>query len=450
MQHHPVLGQVALGYSPIIGRQRQVVATRLTVFPAQPDSAPDALPLLLALHDVWPPQDDQAPLNLTLRSVDPGAGKVSATPTKSALAAGAKPSTAPPGGAATRAPSGELRLPPVSLNVADESLLRLVLRSFPSPHFMIEVPAFMASEAELADTLQGLHAAGTVLLLKGRPAKALDREVLACFAHTIVDTDDERRTMPAATPGVRNVTTIQSGVRTSAAAGQAFERGAVAILGWPFEDALPKATGRGSVPTDIQVVLELINGVEREEPVGRLEGLLKRDPTLAFRLLRYLNSPGFGLSVEVNSFGHALMMLGYQRLKRWLALLLASSSKGNNAKPLMHAAVRRGLMMEQLSYGQDDPEVRGEMFICGVFSLLDRLLNQPFSDLLGSIPVPERVRQALLDGSGPFAAQLDLVRAIEQESVFDIREGAERLLLGMAEVNHAVLRALLAARQLDG
>jgi EAL and modified HD-GYP domain-containing signal transduction protein len=450
MQNHPVLGQVALGYSPIIGRQQQVVATRLTVFPARPDSAPDALPLLLALHDVWPPQDDAAPLNLTLRSVDAGAGKVTATPTKSALAAGAKPAEARPVGAATRASNGELRLPPVSLNVADESLLRLVLRSFPSPHFMIEVPAFMASEPELADTLHGLHAAGTVLLLKGRPAKPLDREVLTCFAHTIVDSDDERRTLPAATPGLRSVTSIQSGVRTSAAAAQAFERGAVAILGWPLDDALPKATGRGSVPADVQVVLELINGVEREEPVGRLEGLLKRDPTLAFRLLRYLNSPAFGLSVEVNSFGHALMMLGCQRLKRWLALLLASSSKGNNAKPLMHAAVRRGLLMEQLAYGQDDLEVRGEMFICGVFSLLDRLLNQPFSDLLGSIPVPERVRQALLDGGGPFAPHLELVRAIEQESVFDIREGADRLLLGMAEVNHAVLRALLAARQLDG
>jgi EAL and modified HD-GYP domain-containing signal transduction protein len=204
------------------------------------------------------------------------------------------------------------------------------------------------------------------------------------------------------------------------------------------------------VPPDVQVVLELINGVEREEPVGRLEGLLKRDPTLAFRLLRYLNSPAFGMSVEINSFGHALMMLGYQRLKRWLALLLASSSKGNNAKPLMHAAVRRGLLMEQLAFGQDDPEVRSEMFICGVFSLLDRLLNQPFADLLMGIPVAEKVQQALLNCEGPYGPFLNLVRAIEQEAVFDIREGADALMLEMKEVNHAVLRALMAANQLDG
>jgi EAL and modified HD-GYP domain-containing signal transduction protein len=166
--------------------------------------------------------------------------------------------------------------------------------------------------------------------------------------------------------------------------------------------------------------------------------------------MRYLNSPAFGLSVEINSFGHALMMLGYQRLKRWLALLLASSAKGANAKPVMYAAVRRGLLMEELGREQGDAEMRGEMFICGVFSLLDRLLQQPFGDLLPNMPVPERVQQALRGEGGPYLPYLNLVCAIEQESLFDIREQAEGLMLGMATVNRAVLVALRSARQLDG
>ena len=203
------------------------------------------------------------------------------------------------------------------------------------------------------------------------------------------------------------------------------------------------------MPQDVQVVLELISGVDRELPVPRLEAVLKKDPTLAFRLLRYLNSPAFGLTVEINSFGHALMMLGYQRLKRWLALLLASSAKDSHAKPIMFAAVRRGLMMEELVRSNGDAEMRGEMFICGVFSLLDRLLRQPFDELLKSVPVPDRVQQALLEDAGPFQPYLALVRAIEQESLFDIRECAERLFMTPAEVNRALLTALAAARQLD-
>jgi c-di-GMP phosphodiesterase len=207
---------------------------------------------------------------------------------------------------------------------------------------------------------------------------------------------------------------------------------------------------RGAVPSDVSTVVELMQGVDKEEPVHKLEAVLRRDPTLGFRLMRYLNSAAFGLRVELSSFSHALMMLGYQRLKRWLALLLASSVKGANAKPVMFAAVRRGFLMEELGRDQGDAEARGEMFICGVFSLLDRMLQQPMSDLLSNVPVPERVQQALLGEGGPFGTMLSLVQAIEQESVFDIRDLSEQLLLSPGVVNRALLVALHGARQLDG
>ena len=429
MKEHPVLGHVALGYSPVIDRQRGVVATRVTVFPQPGEATPDAAALLQALQEVWPAPAEGADLHLTLRPLDPG---------------NAQPRAATPGAAAT--PMAH----PVSLNVAGEALLRAVMEAHPPPHLMIEVPAFMASDPAHTTALRAMREAGSVLLIKGRPLVPLSPEVLACFSHSIVEAGEDRRTGTNPPPSVRQISTVQAGARTSVDVEQAFQRGAVAVLGYPLDDPLPSASGRSKVPTDVQVVMELIQGVDRELPVARLEAVLKRDPTLAFRLLRYLNSPAFGLSAEITSFGHAIMMLGYARLKRWLALLLASSSKGANAKPLLHAALRRGLLMEELVRGNGDAEMRGEMFLCGVFSLLDRLLQQPFAELLGSVPVPERVQQTLRGQGGPYEPYLDLVRAIEQEAVFDIRERTEKLLLGPAEVNRAVLVALRGARQLDG
>ncbi len=425
-----VLGQMALGYSPIIDRQRTVVATRLTLFPGRTDAPLDVAELMQALQEVWPAPAEPADLRLTLRPLQPQAQR-----------------EAPAGRSAASA------LTPVSLNVAGEALLNAVMQSPPVPHLMLEVPAFMATEPQHAAALQQLRAAGAVLLIKGRPVVPVAPEVLACFSHALVDASEDRRGGAVPSPGVRQVSTVQAGVRSAAQADDAFQRGAVAVQGWPFDDPMPAAAARSKVTTDIQVVMELIQGVDREEPVQRLEAVLKRDPTLAFRLLRYLNSPAFGLRAEVTSFGHAIMMLGYGRLKRWLAVLLASSSKGANSKPLMFAAVRRGLMMEELGRAQSDAEMRGEMFICGVFSLLDKLLQQPFADLLKSVPVPERVRQTLLadePAGGPFGPYLELVRAIEAESVFDIREWSERLLLGPAEVNRALLVALRQAQQLEG
>jgi EAL and modified HD-GYP domain-containing signal transduction protein len=338
---------------------------------------------------------------------------------------------------------------PVALNIAGESLLQAVLAARPGGQFMIEMPAFMAADPAHAAALQSLHAGGSVLLIKGRPVKPLEPAVLACFSHSLVDAGEDRRQESPPAAGVRAVTTVQAGVRTGADIERAFQRGAVAVLGWGFDDPIASGPGKQAVAPDVKVVLDLINGVEREEPVARLEALLKREPTIAFRLMRYLNSPAFGLSVEINSFGHALMLLGHQRLKRWLALLLASSSKDPSARVTMHAAVRRGLFMEELARSHNDPEMSGEMFICGVFSLLDRLLRQPVAELLAGVPVPERVRLALADEGGPYLPYLQLVQAVEQEAVFDIREAAERLLLQPAEINRALLAALTSARQLD-
>ena len=52
MQDHPVLARVALGYCPMLDRQRNVVATRLTIFPERPDATPDVPALLAALQEV--------------------------------------------------------------------------------------------------------------------------------------------------------------------------------------------------------------------------------------------------------------------------------------------------------------------------------------------------------------------------------------------------------------
>jgi len=398
IQDNPILAQVVLGYSPMIDRDRAVSATRLTVFPARTDVPLDAGELLTAVAEVWP-------------------------------AAGGK----------------------VSLNVVSETLLHDLLRAEPSANLMLEVPAFMACDPANSAAIQALYGRGNTLLIKGRPRSELPREVLPCFKHSIIDLADERRSDSVAPPGVlRQISHVQAGVRTLVDLDAAFKRGAVGVLGWPIDDVVQPGSGQGQ--PDLATILELMRRIDKEQPIERLEDTLKLDPTLAFKLLRYINSPAFGLRVEVGSFRHALMLLGYQRLKRWLALLLASASKDRDMKPVMFAALRRGLLMEELaraSGGANNEEMRNEAFICGVFSLLDRMMKQPFAALLKAVPVPDSVRQALVDGVGPYQPLLEVVRAVENESLFDVRDCAERLLLGVGEINRAVLRALAQAAQIQ-
>lgn len=397
MSEHAVLGQVALGYAPLLDRQRAITAMRLTVFPLRPDRTPEAQALLELLAEHWPP----------------AAGRL-------------------------------------ALNAVGEPLVQALLGSDLPPHILLELPAFMAASPEQQALVAALYKRGCSLMVKGRPLQPLPREVLPYFAYSIIDLADERRDgLPPPGGVARHIPHVQAGVHTLAEADEAFRLGAIAVLGWPLE-LVGHPVNRKAAQAQLQTVVELINRVDAGEPVPRLEALLKTDPTLAFKLLRMINSAAFGLSVEITSFAHAIMLLGYERLKRWLVLLLASGNRELALKPLVYAAVRRGLVMEELGRVSDaDTERRGELFICGVFSLLDRLMGQPMAELLDSVPTSAPVRDALLDQAGPLAPFLTLALAVEASAVHDIQSAADALMLTQTSVNQAVLRALNAARQVD-
>lgn len=397
-----VLRNIALSYCPMVDRSRKIVATRLTVSSLRTQEALKADQLLAAIAEVWPE-------------------------------------------------GGQ----PVSLNVMSETLLNDLLRARPLSSVMVEIPSFIACDPANTQVIAQLHANGNTLLLHGRPPSLLPREILPCFKHSIIDLVDDRRkneTPGHVEPGVaRHMGFIQSNVRTVAEMEGSFARGAMAVLGWPIEEVTGTAAASGgrSGQPDMAVLIELIRRVDEGEDVDKLESVLKRDPSLAYQLMRYINSPAFGLSVEIGSFRHAIMLLGYKRLKRWLALLLATASKDVNMRPVMYASVRRGIFMEQLVAHTGDDETRGEVFICGVFSLLDKIFNKPFDELLKTIPVPERVYQTLVDGQGPHHPYLELARAVESETAPVIHEHAEHLLMSLQEVNRAVLGTLTIANQLE-
>jgi EAL and modified HD-GYP domain-containing signal transduction protein len=399
---HPILSQTALAYCPVIDRNRSVIATRLTVFPLGTSAQLAPRALLDAIAEAWPT-----------------------------------------GG------------PQLWINVASEALLKDLIVAQPGTHIFIEVPAFMACESENIDPLCTLHANGSTLLLTGRPLKELPREVLPCFKHAIIDFDDDRRLEQSSggagvTPDgiVRKISHVQAGVTNIPDMETSFRRGATAVLGWPIDDVVKSGNKPADQPA-LQVIVQLIDQVHRQEDIEDIENTLKRDPPLAYKLMRYINSPAFGLSVEISSFRHAIMILGYQRLKRWLALLLATASKDPNMRPLMFAAVRRGMLAEELARVSGDDDMRNELFICGVFSLLDRMFQQPFNELLKTIPVPERVYQALAEGSGPYEPYFKLIQAIEGNSLYDIKEAAEALMMSFGDINTAIIKAMAAAAQLD-
>jgi EAL and modified HD-GYP domain-containing signal transduction protein len=197
-------------------------------------------------------------------------------------------------------------------------------------------------------------------------------------------------------------------------------------------------------------IIRLINLVRKQASTSEIEEVFKHDPTLSFNLLRFINSAGFGLSCEVTSFRHAVMILGLKKLFRWAALLMTTSRVSGGASAVGSAAVVRGRLMELLAAELLPPEECDNAFVVGIFSLLDTMMGMPLEDALASISLPQTVTDALLNGTGLLAPFLRLTLACESADDDAFAETATALQLTGDQVNWAHLQALAWAENLGG
>jgi c-di-GMP-related signal transduction protein len=195
-------------------------------------------------------------------------------------------------------------------------------------------------------------------------------------------------------------------------------------------------------------IIQLMNLVRKQASTAEIEEVLKREPTLSFNLLRFINSSGFGLNREVTSFRHAVMLLGLKKLFRWAALLMTTSQAAGSSPAVCTMAVVRGRLMELLATEVLPPEEIDNAFVVGVFSLLDTMLGMPMNKALEGVLLPESVTDALLHQGGILAPFLALTQACESADDEAFATLADQLHLNNQQVNWAHLQALAWAETL--
>ena len=212
--------------------------------------------------------------------------------------------------------------------------------------------------------------------------------------------------------------------------------------------AKPSVVKAQTIRPSQATILQLINLVRKQADTDEIEQLLKRDPTLSFNLLRFINSSGFGLQVEITSFKHAVMILGLKKLFRWAALLLTTSRNSSTPLAVGQTAVVRGRLMELLAAEMLPPEEADNAFVVGVFSLLDVMLGVPLERALETVSLPEPVVDALLHKHGVFAPFLELTIACESGDDAAFARACAQLQLSNHQVNMAHMQALAWADEL--
>lgn len=202
----------------------------------------------------------------------------------------------------------------------------------------------------------------------------------------------------------------------------------------------PPEPGRGD-PHKLNL-LHLMNLVQGDAETAKVAAALKQDPLLTYRVMRYLNSAAIGLMRPISSIDHALVILGRQRLARWLSVLLFSVKEPDFADWLLvESSLGRGRIMELLGATRFPAVESDHLFLTGVFSRLDRLLRIPLDEALKDMPLPDNVRNALLQNSGPYVPLLAVAEACEAFDPPRIEAAARAAGLDPDTVNRALLNA---------
>ena len=209
-----------------------------------------------------------------------------------------------------------------------------------------------------------------------------------------------------------------------------------------FYFSRPETFAAKIINASFDSVLNILNTVSQDAENTVIEAGFKRDAALSFKLLRYINSVGFGLSCEVQSINHALTILGRNQLYRWLTLLMVTAGENSTPPALMKTSITRGRLTELLGESYFEKKDRDNLFIVGVFSLLDAILKMPMEQVLEKIQLPETVSEALLTREGIYGPFLQLTEACEDANSTRILELAELLQFDANRVNECHISAL--------
>jgi len=166
---------------------------------------------------------------------------------------------------------------------------------------------------------------------------------------------------------------------------------------------------------------------QRQINIEKLEQIIQRDTSLSYKLLRLINSAFFGLQHRIKSIRHALVLLGYDELRKWASLLILSGLGDDKPHELAMLSAVRARFCELLAEKIGMQSERTEIYLMGLFSLVDAFLDQPMEQILQDLPITESSKNALLGNPGPYTPVVQLVLAYEAANWVRVDELAAQL-----------------------
>jgi len=334
------------------------------------------------------------------------------------------------------------------MNCTREVLIKDYMTLLPSTLGVVEVLESVPVDDLVVGALQRLKQAGYVIALDDFvPGDA--REPLTEFAD-ILKVDVRQTTIEQSVAmmnkyGRWRCRLLAEKVETREEFAAAKAAGFIYFQGYFFRK--PELMQSREIPANKMNYLRLLREVSQAEiDVRKFEAMIKQEVSITYRLLRYLNSSAFGVQNEVHSIRHALALLGEREVRRWVRLIATLNIAENRSSELVSSAMIRARFCELLS--PKVPHGESDLFLMGLFSMVDAILEIPMAQVLEAIPMDFETKAVLLGKTSNLRPIYDLMLARESGDWESVARATRDLGLNETEVATAYWQAMQWARQI--
>ncbi len=305
---------------------------------------------------------------------------------------------------------------PMFINCPRDFLLRDYVSLFPPKAVVVEILETVKPDEEVVDACRRLKQAGYSIALDDF-VDSPDWAPLVALADIIkVDfrlTGQRERSAIVSRYAGRNIRMLAEKVETQEEFAAGVQMGYSLFQGYFF--CRPEMLQHHDLPSSKVAYLELLHAATASEfDVQRLALKIKHEPSLTFRLLRYLNSAAFGLRSEIHSVAHALSLLGERELRKWIAVVSVGVLADGKPDELMTVPLVRGRFCELLAPLAGMPGHASDLFLMGLLSVMDAILDKPLDSILAELPVRGEIKDALQAQKGLYWQLLEIAMAYER------------------------------------
>ena len=239
----------------------------------------------------------------------------------------------------------------------------------------------------------------------------------------------------------RGIKMVAEKVETRSELHQALEMGYTYFQGYFFNK--PEIIVAKDIPGYKLNYLRVLQAVNQPEiDLVELENIIKLEASLTYKLLRYLNSAFFGFRTEIRSIHHALALLGEEELKKWASLIAMAAMGADKPPELVVSVIVRAVFCESLAPRIGMMNRSNDLFLLGMMSLIDAVLDRPLPEILEKMPISHEIKEALLGGENRFRDVYETVLAYEAADWPEFAEKARKLNLDEETVPDLYLKSV--------